>query len=174
MKYLNLKFLFLFFALAVALPPAWAEELTVAEGTTESDVIPLNGYDFDNCKKNQQIQMIYPSDMLTNINGATITRLKFYTRSGVKFHEGKINVAMGTTTVSAFSSDPTPITGLTQVIGDMIVSTTTGEWELVLSTPFTYNGGNLVIEFVQTEDGPTYAITTFGRNYSDVILQRCR
>lgn len=26
----------------------------------------------------------------------------------------------------------------------------------------------------QTEDGPTYAITTFGRNYSDVILQRCR
>lgn len=153
MKYFKLKFLLLFAALAVALPPAWAEELTVAEGNAQSDIIPLNGYDFDNCKKNQQIQMIYPSDMLANINGATITHLKFYTRSGVQFHEGKINVAMGTTTASAFDSNPTPITGLTQVIDGMVVSTTTGEWDLELSTPFTYNGGNLVIEFAQTEDG---------------------
>ena len=168
MKYFNnpLKLLLLLLALAVALPSATAGELTVCEGTEYSDIIPLNGYDFDNCKKNQQIQMIYPASMLTSMQGGTITHLKFYTRSGVKFHDGPINVSMGTTTTESFDASATPITDLTAVITGMNVTATASEWELELSTPYTYNGDNLVIEFVQTEDGGYGDTYFYGQNQS--------
>ena len=166
MKYFKLKFLLLFAALAVAIPSAWAGNLTVADGDEISDKIPLNGYDYDNCNKNQQIQMIYPSSMLTSMEGATITKLIFHTSSGVQFENGKINVSIGTTLESSFADDPTAITGLTSVITGMSVSQTSGEWELELSTPYTYNGGNLVIEFAQTEDGGWGDTYFFGQNQS--------
>ncbi len=54
MKYLNLKFLFLFFALAVALPPAWALEVTdvLTVQATGIDLLSSSYQDFSGLKSN--------------------------------------------------------------------------------------------------------------------------
>ena len=54
MKYLKLKFLLMFFALAMAIPPAWAEtvtdELTISD--TGIDLSPTSYQSFSGVQKN--------------------------------------------------------------------------------------------------------------------------
>ena len=56
MKYFNLKFLLLFFALAVALPPAWALEVTdvLTVQATGINLSSSSYQDFSNLKSNTE------------------------------------------------------------------------------------------------------------------------
>ena len=51
--------------------------VTVADGITNSQYIPIEGYNAD-YSNGQQNQMLYPATMLTELQGLTIGSMKFY------------------------------------------------------------------------------------------------
>ena len=66
----------LLLALILAVPWAMnAQTLTVANGTTTNTYIPIYGY---YCDADQHNQMVYPSSMLTDMDGSYILSLTFY------------------------------------------------------------------------------------------------
>lgn len=156
MKYFNYKFLTFILALAVAIPPAWADEtLTVCDqGTTNSYTLPLYGQGY----YDQTNQMIYPASMLEDMVGKSITGLTFY-HSKALTTGGAINVALGNTTQATYSS-ATAITGLTTVASNKAY--TAGDSEIVIEfdEAFLYTGDNLVIQISVATKG-SYASSSF-------------
>ncbi len=71
-----------YFALALALlgvgSVANADELTVYDGTKTNDYVPVYGYYADDFQK---CEFIMPAADLTEMNGATVTSMKFYSSS---------------------------------------------------------------------------------------------
>ena len=84
MKYFNFKLLFFFFALAMAIPPAWAETETVCTRTTFNNYVPvfLDAITNSNRKWNTT-QMIYPAAEFTQMTaGSKIKSITFYVEDG--------------------------------------------------------------------------------------------
>ena len=134
---------------------------TVCDGTDSNYTLPIYG----NYYNNQQInQMIYPSELLSEIQGKTITSMKFYPTIPIDFSGGAFTVKMGMTTTAAFTSSRnySRITAnmTTVKTGQVAVS---GENELVITfdEPFEYTGNNLVIDFEVTQTGTTTNTTTY-------------
>ena len=118
---------------------------TIAEGTATSSYIPVYGL---YCDHTQMSQSIYPASMLTSLSGNTITGLHYYVGSGANTNwaTAVFNVRMGITTqdnlATGFATD-----ALTDVYeGTLEVSLEEG-MTITFSQPFTYMGGNLLIEF---------------------------
>ena len=111
-----------------------------------SDYVPFDGYDADAV---QQDQMIYPSSVLTNLAGTTITQMTFYYKknetSGTNV--GDWIVSMGTTDATTLSALDTT-TPLTQVFSGAILPNTDAKTiTITFDTPYNYTGGNLLVEF---------------------------
>lgn len=139
-------------SLAVLLASAFAlgaqepATLTVAEGgVNTSSTVPLNMLYWDS--EGTTTQVIYNASKIADMEGGTITAIKFYV-SGTftEVPDAVCQLSMGTTDQSAYSS-ATPITGLTVVKAEA-VSAESGvtEVEYIFDTPFVYEGGNLVFE----------------------------
>ena len=145
MKYFNFKFLLLFFALAVALPPAWAQgTLTVYEGDVTNSNVPFKAHGY----YMQQNQMIYQAADLAAMNGKMITGITFHA-TGNTYADivgAKFDVYLGNTTQSEFAT-ATMITDLTKVASDKVFQVFE-DYTLVIEfdEPFAYTGDNLVIE----------------------------
>ena len=71
-----MKKLFTLIALAAMAFAAQADVLTVADGTGEAQYAPFYGFQMDAIGSISQV--IYPADMLADMNGGTITEVKFY------------------------------------------------------------------------------------------------
>ena len=127
--------------------PTWADELTVYnDADYSSDYVPFDGYDADAV---QQDQMIYPSTVLTDLVGTSITKMVFYYKknetSGTNV--GNWIISMGTTEATTLSALDTT-TPLTQVFSGAITPNTDDKTiTITFDTPFTYTGGNLLVEF---------------------------
>ena len=136
---------YLWALLALLLPlAAHAQQtLTVADSTATNNYLPLS---FG--RSGWQTEMVYPASMLTDMVGASITGVTFYTSdtSNVTFS--------GTTTVRIGEvASHTPYTSR----GDMhlsdadaasfagIVTITAGQAAIVFDEPYTYGGDDLVI-----------------------------
>ena len=119
---------------------ARADELTVHNDTVENSYIPVWGLWTDN---SLQHEFVYPASELANMNGKKITTLKFYSSSGnanVSWN-GSFQVFLkeiSTTSLTSFlgTSDAT-------LVYEGSLSVSSQEMEITLSTPYTYNGGNL-------------------------------
>ena len=154
-------FFFAFFFLFAG--TAWGQQtLIVADQTGTSAEIPFYGlYSDDNY---QHTQTIYPSNMLTAMQGGTITKLTYHLSCSVtKDYGSTYEVRLGTTTNTAFSNSSS-IAYLSDAntlvySNTLSVSGTTVDFEL--STPYTYNGGNLVIDVRITTLGSGWASTSF-------------
>lgn len=131
----------------VALSGIAATEVTINEGSATNSYLPLVMPGYYNSQKNQ---MIYPSEMLSGIVGKKIKGLTFYNQ-GSNFN-GKINVALGTTTQTTYANWQSPVTGLTQVVTNQSVTEGT-ELSIVFDEVFEYTGGNLVIQMEVTDKG---------------------
>ena len=98
MKRKSLLFLLLF-----ALITPWAAnaqtELTVCDGTANSQYIPFEGYNAD-ASAGQQNQMIYPADELTAMSGMAITSMKFYIDASASNGSNTAANRLGTWTIS--------------------------------------------------------------------------
>ena len=131
-------------------------EATVAEGTTTNEYLPIYGYYYNNRQINQ---MIYPANMLTEIQGKKIKSMKFYSQ-GLNFSGGAFTVKMGATSTSTFNNSPTRITtGMTTVKTGQVAVNSGTELVITFDEPFEYNSGNLIIDFEVTTAG------TRGRTY---------
>ena len=153
MKHFNLKTksvksLFLLLAMLLGgTSPTWADELTVySDADYSSDYVPFDGYDADAV---QQDQMIYPSSVLTNLAGTSISQMTFYYKANETSgtNVGNWIVSMGTTEATTLSSLDTT-TPLTQVFSGAITPNTEAKTiTITFDTPYNYTGGNLLVEF---------------------------
>ena len=117
---------------------------TVANGTTTSNTIPANGYYQD---YGYRVQMIYPASMLNMEQGDELNSITFYPSAGLKFYGSTVKLSVGSTSNSSFTST-SMIDGLTQVASIRVTAANTSatEWTFTFDQPYTYDGGNLVVQ----------------------------
>ncbi len=141
--------LFLVLAFVTCIVGARAEELTVATGrTTTNEYVPLYGYYYDTGFKNT---MIYPAEMLANMEGGTINSISFYANSDyTALSGGSMKVSIGEVDVATPSGHFTE--GLTEVFNS-VPGKDGVKCVITFNTPFEYNGGNLAIECYLTSKG---------------------
>ncbi len=135
----------------VALNGTCSNDITICDGTETNNYLPIYGFWYDNVQINQ---MIYPSSLLTNLNGKKITSMTFYSPH-LYFSGGKFTVKVGETNQASFSSTVRNTADLTAtVVTDMAAPTAGGtELTITFAAPFEYNGGNLLVDFEVTETG---------------------
>ena len=154
--------------------PAQADTVTLYDNGATNSSSPIDGYDMD--VTGLRVQTILPAADLSMMDGAFIKSMKFYIadEGGNKFNGGKLGVYVGTTTQSAFSGyGASPIEGLTHVAD---ITMTQGETEVFVEfdAPYSYAGGNLVIETQVVESLSYQNMNFYGANsgVSNVLVQR--
>jgi len=140
--------------------------LTVCDGEATNNYAPIYGLYYDT--PNTMTQMIYPADMLTDMQGGKISELRFFCAN-----DGGIptELAGATIQLSLKVVDQDRYTeGAIEVIeGATVVANTTiagGGSELVftLDEPFEYTEGNLMIETLLTTSASFKTTTFYGVN----------
>ena len=146
------KILSLLALLTVTVSGAWADELTVHDGTSTRNDLPFYGVWIDDFSRSE---MIYPASELADMTGANINSLTFYKNSSntKSWESASFKIYMkevSTTTLSAYI-------GMTDatIVYEGSIDAAGGEREVTITftTPYTYNGGNLLIGIYQTVKG---------------------
>lgn len=146
-----------------------AQDITVADGTTQLPYFPLSGYHWN---QSQHSQSIYPSSMLTELQGKYITTLTWY-----------MVAAQGTWLDSRVQTIRLGITTDENLNNGMIDANTSVVWSgpfsayfvsdiirIPLDTPFLYNGGNLLVEVIKAGSSDTYrGESYYGQTQSDIM-----
>ena len=142
-----MKKIFTFAAVAMMAFASQANVLTVCDGTDKSNYVPMFGYMYDT--ELTTSQMIYPAEMLTDMVGATITQVKFYSEQ-LKFYNGQMALGMQSNAKDNFDDETLVLTSM-----NALTVPVEGAQELVfdLSEPFVYEGGNLLIDAYVYEEG---------------------
>ena len=138
-----MKKFFTLIAVAVMAFAAQAADLTVAEGTTTQNLLPVYGFYVD--RVGTFDQMIYPASMLTDMAGGKINGLKFYAdETDIKFANVTLQLSLKTVDQLGYET-AVAVTDAT-VVAD--VTPAKGETELTFAfnEPFEYAGGNLMVE----------------------------
>ena len=143
-----------------------AEELTVNDGTTTSSYVPIYGYYGDyGCRS----QFVVPAENLEDMANGTISGMKFYSPSSSQSFTGTWDVYVGEVTESSASTTFIDRTSATVVwTGSPTVAN--NELEIVFSESYVYGGGNLMIEFVETNMGNCPSFTWYGTSGSSVYV----
>lgn len=140
--------------------PAQADEITLFDGTDQSEYSPIYGYNNDS--EGNISQTIIHESYLEGLKGADITALKFYIAdaAGNGMTSGTYAVSIGTTDENSMYT--TPLEGLTQVAEITMVG---GATEIVVNfdEPWTYEGGNIVIETKVIAGGNYVHVNFFGQ-----------
>ena len=146
-------------------------QLTVYDQTGTSAYVPMNFSGFGNASNPSyaRSQFIIPSTAtgMSAMRGNEITGITFYanvtlTNAVIKLPEGKVYVKEVTSTNFGNNNTVTFETGGTVVYeGNLAIVKSTGELKIQFSTPYTYNGGNLLIGYENTKGSPySSTITT--------------
>ena len=160
------KALTLLFVMLFSLTGARAQQtLTVylqSENATHNSV-PANTSYFN---RNTDSQFIIPAEDLADMSGFDVTAIKFYTNS-VSYTSPTTTVYVKEVDNTTFSSNTLVTSGTTTVYSGYL-QFADGELAINFSTPFTYNGGNLLIGIKNTARGtaPTSTISFKGQNVS--------
>jgi len=122
-----------------------AVSLTVGNGTATNSYSPVYGYYFDAA---QRSQVIYNQSLLVSLQGQQIQKVKFHTyTANVTAWNGTVTVSICTTATADLSAGF--ITGNFSNVYQGVLSVSNNIMEINFTTPFTYTGGNLVIQFDQ-------------------------
>lgn len=133
---------------------ASAETLTVFSEVDDTNIlVPISIEMLETA--NSRCQMLYPAEKLTAMNDMDIKSITFYTDGMCTLEGGQLTILMGETNMSEFEDDF--VEGLT-VVGTTTITSQwlEGEtWEMPIqfTTPYHYNGGNLVFEVITTTPG---------------------
>ena len=144
-------------------------EVVVADGTVNNDKVPMYGYSYDKVGGGNFSQMIYTADMLTDLAGKKINYLKFYPTAGMKMNGGNMQLSFKVIDQDAFAAT-TAIAEMT-VVANAVPVKDASELVFTLAEPFEYNGGNLAIEVLATQEGTFgmdkfYGIAKAGASYA--------
>ena len=139
------SFLMLLVAMLFAWPLRAQTQLTVANGTETNEYVPIYGY---YCDEYQRTQMIYPATMLAPMTGGTISSMTFYAQGTASWGSATFQVKVGTVAATTLSDWSTAT--LTTVYTGVPSINSSNQMVITFTTPYTYTGGNLLIEFVST------------------------
>lgn len=160
-----------YFALALALlgigSVANADELTVYDGTNSNEYVPVYGNWADAYLKSE---FVIPATDLADMNGATISALKFYFKEAPsKQWTGTFQVFLKevpATTMSSFSG----IDGAT-IVYEGTFNVVSSQLPIEFTSDYEYQGGNLLVGVYQTVKG-NYASSSFygvGQSYTSAV-----
>ena len=145
-----------FFTLAAGLMmlTASAETLTVFSDVENTNILVPISIDMLEVA-NSRCQMLYPADKLTAMKDMDIKSITFYTDGMSTLEGGELTILMGETTMSEFVDDfaeDLTVVGTTTIPSEWLDDYI---WEMPIpfTTPYHYNGGNLVIEVFTTTPG---------------------
>lgn len=137
----------------VALTGAVGDEvydITVCNGTDMNEYVPIYGLNFD--AQTHTSQMIYPTEMLTELKGHKITSLTFYPNQEINIKLGKAVVSLMETEQTKFESEAL-VTGNFTDVATWVPSGADEALTLTFTTPYLYRGGNLMVQVNKTESG---------------------
>ena len=145
--------------------------LTVADGTTTNSYVPVYGFYVDDYVR---CQTIYPSSMLTattNLTGETILGLTYYLSSPASDSWGDASFVVKVmevtdATLTAFVD----MTNATTVYSGSLDGTQS-TMEISFTTPYTYQGGNLLIEVSSTATGDYNSVSYYGQTATGASWQ---
>ena len=133
-------------------------EITVADGTSTSSYIPVYGLWMDDYTLSE---MIYPAEMLEEMEGGQITSMSFYISSPcASWAPATFNVFLMEVDNATMSSYYMPSNGQVVYTGAIDGSGTT--MDIIFDTPYTYNGGNLLVGFEQLVEGTYHSCYFYG------------
>ncbi len=145
-----------------------ANVVTVADGNTSSNYLPIYGNWYDAPQMNQ---MIYPAEKLVAMQGKRLTSMTFYT-SATSFFSGG-NVAFSLANVDAGTTYPT--SGAARIEDDLVEvysaePTVAQEWTITFEDDanFIYEGGDLLID-VTTQAGTFKSMSFVGETQEDNV-----
>ncbi|MBO7576543.1 MAG: choice-of-anchor J domain-containing protein, partial [Bacteroidales bacterium] len=149
--------------------PTPDECYTVANSTTNatsSSFSPIYG---NYCDHQQRTQSIYPASMLTELIGKTITHMKYYVSAGQNYNwRNKVfTVKLATVNEENIDTSFVYLDNYTTVYtGTLYAAMDTGMVITFNGTaPFTYQGGNLLVEFESTSERDNYQACWFAGIY---------
>ena len=154
-----MKKLFTLFAVAALAFAAQAEVLIICDGEDTNNYVPIYGLYVDT--EGTFGQMIYPAEMLTDMVGAEIQGVKFYS-PGINFSGATLQLGMAKADKDNYD-DYEPITGATPLCSSVPEQGDT-EVFFVFDEPYLYEGGNLMIEVLVTEEGSWRTTYFYGQN----------
>lgn len=164
---MNKKHLFLCLLMAILVPSVMfgQDELTVFEGTATSREAPMYVYFFDDYTR---AQTVYPATELVDMVGAEITAIKFYTTSSnipytaVSSFDIYLTEVEGTS-ISSFVDRSDAITVYSGT-NEFVATSNGGEITITFSTPYIYQGGNLLFGCDNTTDSGFKEINFYGQS----------
>ena len=139
-------------------------DLTVYDGNATNQYIPMYGYYFDDYTKSE---CIIPASQLTAMNGGIISSITFYPSTVATTNSTWSSTSQtvflkevsGTTLGGSFSGT----SGATTVKQGLLEMPTAGTaYTITFDTPYTYNGGNLLIGVYNTDDGSYNKVEWYG------------
>ncbi len=144
---------------------ARADELTVHDGTATNGYVPVYGFYADAYLK---AEYVIPADDLAAMAGGTVNGMTFYaTQSSVSWGAANFQVFLtevGSTTISAFNGPGT-------VVYEGPLSIVDGQMVVTFTTPYDYNGGNLLVGFYNTVKGSYVTSTWYGETVNGASVQ---
>lgn len=142
--------------LAVFAVGAWADELTVYDGTDTSTDVPFYGY---GAKNGTRSQYIIPASQLTNVNGCDITQLTLYSSDTSKSFDEGVTVYLKEVDYATFTTYPAVLEDWSSmsVVYTGTIAVVNNQMVISFDSPYTYNGGNLMIGLQVTTWGTSYA-----------------
>ena len=152
-----MKKLFTLVAVAAMAFAAQANVLTVCDGSDVNYLVPINGWYVD--QEGTMSQMIYPAEMLSEMQNGKITQVKFYPEEVIEFENCELELAFKTVEQDGFETT-TAVTGAT-VVSAMDVIYGRNELVFDLYTPYEYKGGNLLVEVNVSIEGDYNWTTTY-------------
>jgi hypothetical protein len=156
MKKLLLNVLLL---LTMAIGAVAQSELTVNDGTATSGYVPVYGYYADAYLK---CEYVIPASALAEMNGGTITAMKYYLSSPASDSWGTANFQIfmkevDQTTISAYAGPD----GAT-IVYEGSLDGTQSEMAIDFDEAYAYNGGNLLVGVYNTVPGSYKSVTFSG------------
>ena len=142
-----------------------AGELTVHDGTATNSYVPVYGYYCDSYLKSE---MVYPAAELSSMANGTINSMKFYAyESNVSWGSAYFQVFVAevdNASISAFAGPGT-------IVYEGALSIVDGEMMVNFTTPYHYNGGNLLVGVYNTVTGSYVTCSWYGESVTGASYQ---
>ena len=150
-----------------ALLPAKAETLTVYDGTTTSRFLPAYIYYWDEYTRSQ---FVIPASVLEDMAGGTITALTFYTNvTTLTTTKAAADVYLKEVNYTSISAYETKASSNIVYQGKLTIAAN-GETTITFTTPFTYNGGNLLIGTENQSAAGWNNVTFYGQSVNGASI----
>ena len=147
------------------------KNVTVYEGTDTQGMIPVAGGMFNYYNKSQYV---IPAAQLTNLVGSSVLGLIYYPTAGNngKMMTGSVNIYLKEVAYTSITNFE-PVSEQEQYYEGQLTLSEANNTQMViitLSKPFFYNGGNLLIDFENSDKGQAASVNFYGKEVTGASI----